>query len=184
MSQSKTKLDYAPVTSGDEYKKQYWDGWENIFIRWFSYLTNGVNVANQWRYFIMILGGGVLVESWKGNIDLSIGLLVVATIIGVPILAILGRWDMFRVTKARSYISTLHGNITQFQSHNMQVLQTRLITSIAEKMGVDINGIETELLDRVKDQEFPRQIGFLKRLIDLSKQTQDKIVRRLIRGRI
>lgn len=133
--------EFKKVDGSAEYLRQYWDGWSNILVRYWTYFMNGVNVVNEWKYIFVLLGVGV----FKSDLVLPWYVLVVGIVIGVPTICLIGRWNIFHANKAKQFIDTNHGNITQFQSHNMQVVRTAMTVAIAEKLGIDVQAIKEEL---------------------------------------
>ena len=130
------KVDWTP-----EYLDQYWNGTENWLVRQWTYFFNGINVVNQGKYLIGLLGLGI----FKSDIVFTWYLLTLGVIIATPIITIVGRWDLFKATKARQFIQGQHGSITQFQSHNMNVTQTALLAALAEKLGVDVEKVKNDI---------------------------------------
>ena len=133
--------DFKKVDSSLEYLNQYWNGPENWFVRIWTYFFNGINVINQGKYLIGLLGLGI----FKSDVTFTWQMLALGVIIGTPIIIIVGRWDMFKATKARQFIQGQHGSITQFQNHNMAVVQTALMAEIAIKLGVDVEKVKEDI---------------------------------------
>lgn len=140
-------MDFKPVNFSTEYANEYWDGMSNLFIRHFSYLRQGLGLVNEAKNYFLIVFGTMWTAEYINffGYKLNSNWILIAGIVGIPILVLIGRWDLFKATKSRQYITTIHGSITQFQGHNMNVFQTLLMKSIAEKMGVDVKRIEEEL---------------------------------------
>lgn len=133
--------EFKKIDASSEYLRQYWDGAANMLVRYKTYFFDGLNLVNEGKYLIGLLGLGI----FKSDIVLKWQVLLVGLVIGLPIITLVGRWNLFFANKARQFITKQHGDIAQFQGHNMQVTQIALLAAIAEKMGVDIEKIKTEL---------------------------------------
>jgi hypothetical protein len=138
-------IDYHPVDFSERFQKEYWYGKENMFIRLFTYLRSGFGLVNEARNYIF----SALAVYWTVKTGDFWGIhenwILLAMFIGIPILVAVGRWDLYRASKARQFITTQHGSIVRFQTHNLQVLQTAILEEMAKKLGVDMEEVEKKL---------------------------------------
>ena len=127
--------------------RRYWEGPSNRFARYFTYWQRGMGWLNEGRLYFYLFGGGLFAAEFIEvfGYKIPVEAIIFAAIIGIPIIIILGRWDLFKFNKAREFVTTQHGSITQYQGFNMTVLNTALMTAIAEKLGVDVNKLKEEL---------------------------------------
>ncbi len=139
--------DFKKVDDSTENLARYWDGPSNRFARYFTYWQRGMGWLNEGRLYFYLFGGGLLASEFIEifGYKIPVELVLVVAVVGIPIIILVGRWDLFKLNKARQFITTQHGNITKFQGHNMQVIQTMLLKALAEKMGVDVKKIEEEI---------------------------------------
>ena len=133
--------DFKKVDNTGEYLREYWDGLENMFVRYWTYFMDGLNVINEAKYLLGLLGIGL----FKSDIVFTWQVLVLVVVVGFSVVCLIGRWNIFRANKAKQYIAGQHGSLTQFQAHNMNVTQTFLLAAIAEKIGVDIEKVKQEV---------------------------------------
>ena len=124
---------FTKVDGSGEFLRKYWEGKENLFVRYFTYFIEGLNVANTGKYVLGILGVGI----FKSDIIFTWWVLLLGVVFGVPALCIIGRWNLFRANKARQFITNQHGNIVQWQDHNMIVAQVELLEILVEKLAPD-----------------------------------------------
>lgn len=130
MTQFKIASQFTKVDDSPEFLRMYWDGPENVFNRYFTYLREGVSLLNEGKYLMGMLGLGIL----NSDIVFSWWMLLVGVLVGVPIVCFIGRWNIFRGNKSRQYISNQHGGVVQWQGHNMVVAQVELLELIARSL--------------------------------------------------
>ena len=133
--------EFQRVQFDEKYARQYWEGPQNLFIRIYAYFREGVGLINEGKYILAFLGLGV----FKSDILFQWWMLTAGVIIGVPVLILVGRWDLYRANKARQFITTVHGSVTQWQGHNMAVEQTRMMAEILEELK-KLNGNKQQCL--------------------------------------
>lgn len=133
--------DFKIIDSTQEYLREYWEGPSNRFVRYWTYFREGLGLLNEGKYILGLLGLGI----FKSDIIFTWQILLSGIIIGVPILCLAGRWNLFHANKARQFITGQHGTLTRFQSHNMQVMQTEVMGAIAIKLGINIEEIKNKL---------------------------------------
>lgn len=122
-------------------RRKYWIGRENFFIRQVTFLRSGLDLLNEAKNYILMLFGAywtVRSMDWWLKTGLSeLWLLMfigIGCVIGLVVLLLVGRWNMFRADKARSYISQQHASPTQYQGHNMQVVSVQLLEEILNQL--------------------------------------------------
>mgnify|MGYP001580363098 CR=1 FL=1 len=144
--------DFKPITFSEEYTQKYWDGSSNRFARYYTYLQRGFGLFNETKNYLLMLFGSywtIKTADYWINFGVSDTWLVtglgILAIIGVGFLLMAGRWDLFKLSKAREFATTQHGSVTQYNSYNMAVFNIALMEAIAKKLGVDVETIKEEL---------------------------------------
>lgn len=109
--------------------KEYLHGKENFAIRIFFYLDNGVGILNQFRNLFL----GIFALYFTLKLDNPLWL-VLMFVIAIPILVIVGYYNVHRMAKVREWLSTkfsTHYGIKQFE---LIEEQTALLKEIKEKI--------------------------------------------------
>lgn len=115
----------------DELGSLYWEGKQNFFIRYWTYLDRGLEMFNKFKYYIGFpLAAGALIPFLADKL----GWLVSLTIVGLPILIIAGRYDMHKISKTRAYVSTIMGDIFQFKPIQLTIEQVNLLKEIRDEL--------------------------------------------------
>src|SRR3990167_6825483 len=122
-------FEFKQVTLSGSFIDEYWDGKINFLARQYAYVERGLSLANQGKYLAALFGLGV----FKSDVVIEGWMLIAGGILTFPLLALIGRWHMFRVSKAQQVLTSKHESLLGFQGHNMQVLSTALLYAIAEK---------------------------------------------------
>lgn len=133
--------EFKQIDGSVEYLRKYWDGPSNMFARYYSYWQRGLGLVNEAKYYLIAIFGGTLLSGFKPDLWMT----VTAAIIAPPIIILAGRWDLYKLSKAREFIQAQHGSITQWNGYNMAVLNIALMTAIAEKMGVDVEKLKKDI---------------------------------------
>lgn len=133
--------DFKPITFSEEYTQKYWDGSSNRFARYYTYLQRGFGLFNETKNYLLMLFGSywtIKTADYWINFGVSDTWLVtglgILAIIGVGFLLMAGRWDLFKLSKAREFATTQHGSVTQYNSYNMAVKQIELLEEINKKL--------------------------------------------------
>lgn len=114
---------YTKITLDNDFTQKYWMGPGNLVARYYAYLQKGFELVNQSKNYFFILFGGywtvrsVEVLGYKLNADA----ILILGLLGLPILAVVGRWYLFRASKSIEYIIAQHGTVTQYNSYNLQI---------------------------------------------------------------
>lgn len=116
-------LEFKPITFTEEYTQKYWEGPTNRFARYYIYLQRGFGLVNEAKNYAFIIFGSVLTVEFVDffGYKISSWWIIVAGIIGIPILLLAGRWDLFKLSKAREFATVQHGSVTRYDSYNMTV---------------------------------------------------------------
>ena len=132
---------------GENLQGEYWEGRINLLVRLWIYLRAGLNQANEFKYLAAaIVGLFIFLRS-----DYGIDNLYVIGALGMlcaPPLMLLGRWQLFRVTKIQDWVSTQHASIFGYTGYNMSVKQTELAAKTVELLE-EIN----RKLDKLKNED-------------------------------
>ena len=119
---------FKPIEFNEETLRQYWEGSSNLFARCYVYLQRGLSLFNETKNYILMLFGTYwtvkTMDYWIGtgysDGFLMAGLGLIASV-GIGFLILIGRWDLFRLSKAREFATTQHGTITKYDGFNMNV---------------------------------------------------------------
>ena len=140
--------EFKPIIFSGETLRKFWDGPSNRFARYYTYLQKGFGIVNEAKNYILILFGTywtIKTMSWwidLGYSDnmLAVGLIIVA-LVGLGFLILIGRWDLFKLSKSREFAMVQHGSVTQFGIYNMTVKnleiqeeQSKLLQEILKKI--------------------------------------------------
>lgn len=138
---------FTKVDDSQENLRRYWEGPSNRFARYFTYWQRGMGWLNEGRLYFYLIGGGVLTSKFITVFGYAIPVewVMIGAAIAIPLIILVGRWDLFTLNKGRQFANTQHGDLTKFQSHNMQVAQTAILAALAEKMGVDVDKLKGEI---------------------------------------
>lgn len=124
--------DFKPIEFDGEFKKQFWEGSSNTFVRYWVYLQKGFEVVNNAKnYFLIIFG-----SFWTAKVIEIFGYrfnpiwTLFAGLIGFPGLILIGRWLLHRAAKPQEFMTTHKATITGYQGFNMQVRQIKLLEEI------------------------------------------------------
>ncbi len=119
----------------DELGQTHWEGKQNYFIRYWVYLDNGLEVFNKFKYYIGFpLAAGALLPFLEGKFAWLVGL----TILGLPILIVVGRYKLQKVDKTMQYVQTISGNLFQFKPMELSLEQVDLLKDIRDKLNENL----------------------------------------------
>ena len=133
--------DFKPITFTEEYTQKYWEGSGNRFARFYTYLQKGFGLVNEAKNYILIVFGTYWtiktmdwwIETNLSDTTLAVGLGITA-IVGIGFLVLIGRWDLFKLSKAREFAMVQHGSVTQYGNYNMQVKTIELQEEILKEI--------------------------------------------------
>lgn len=108
---------------------QYWEGRENMLVRFYIYAQMGLNAVNNLKYLVAaIIALYVVLKLTNPMWMVAIGL------VSIPCLIVLGRWQLYRVNKINEYVTQTKGTVLGYNSYNMQVRTIELLESIDKKL--------------------------------------------------
>lgn len=131
-----TMSEFKPITFDEEYTHKYWDGFRNFFVRQYTYLQRGFSLVNEAKNYILIFLGSL----WTAKAITFFGFTInpnwvtIGAIVGFPCLIVIGRWDLFKASKSREFITNQHGTVTAYNSYNMSVKMVELQELILEEL--------------------------------------------------
>ena len=114
-----------------EYKKiedglaLYWEGNSNLLIRTWTYIKVGLQQANDYKYVAAAIFG--IYYTLKLANPIWIGVMF---IVSLPLLAVLGRWWLYRGQKTSEFVTTTKGSVLGYNSYNIQIQQNELLEEI------------------------------------------------------
>src|SRR3990167_8081502 len=92
--------------------EKYWEGRENYFIRYWTYMERGLSVFNQFKYYIALPYATYYTFEFMKNTEwCALFWIPVMIIGGLPILIIVGRYQLHKINKTTEYVNTISGSI-------------------------------------------------------------------------
>lgn len=118
---------FVPIDN-DSFKPEFWEGPSNIFVRYWVYLSRGLDFINQAKYLIV----GIL--ALYAILKLTDPIWMAAMfIVSIPILTILGRWQLYKVSKTQEFITTTKGAVLGYNSYNINVEILKTLQEIRDR---------------------------------------------------
>lgn len=128
--------EFRPIEFDGEFKKEYWEGKSNAFVRYWIYLNEGFEVVNKAKnYFLIVFGTfwtATAVKIW--GYEINADWILVAGCIGFPLLILVGRWMLYKAAKPQEFMRAYKASILGYTVYNMQVRQVELLESINKKL--------------------------------------------------
>lgn len=121
----------AELKKIDNYIPEYWEGNENILVRLWTYLYRGLDFINQGRYLIIGILGIYALLKFTNPLWMA-GMFIIA----VPILIVLGRWHLYRVSKVQEFVTTIKGSVLGYNSYNVSVEGVELLQGILQELKI------------------------------------------------
>lgn len=123
----------------DELGQKYWEGKENVVIRYITYLRRGNALFNEFKNYLMFIFASYwtvkTAEYWlKLGIPeywLIIGFAILVPI-GLVIFLLLGRYDLHKMGKTTQYVNQITGDIFQFKPMELSIEQVNLLKDIRD----------------------------------------------------
>lgn len=107
-------------------KKLYWDGTLNKVLRFWFYLTKGIDIFNQFRYLFALFLGIYF------TLKLTNGLWLVAMIlVSLPLLILIGYFSVHHVGKVLDWLNVKFS--THYSLHQITLLE-EIRDSLKDKM--------------------------------------------------
>jgi hypothetical protein len=116
-------MEFQPIDK--TFTPKYWNGASNIFVRYWVYLSMGLDFVNQAKYLIVGILGLYAVLKLS-----DIRLMALMFLVSIPILTIMGRWKLYKVSQTQEFITTTKGSVLGYRNYNMQVRQIELLEEI------------------------------------------------------
>ena len=115
----------------DTLGQKYWEGRENLFIRYWTYLDRGLDMFNQFKYYI---GFPLVAAAFIPFLEGKTPWLVALTIVGLPILILAGRYKLHKINKTTEYVNAISGSIFQYKPMELSIEQVNLLKEISNKL--------------------------------------------------
>src|SRR3990167_2978013 len=113
----------------DSLGQQYWEGRENYLLRYWTYLDRGLEVFNKFKYYIGFpIAVGAFFPFMKGHLIWLGGVMV----IGLPILILIGRYQLHKVAKTTEYVNAISGTLFQFKGMELGIEQINILKEIKD----------------------------------------------------
>ena len=114
--------------------KKYWEGHHNRFIRLWEYTQRGLQMVNEFKYFVILIAAGAAFAQKLIPIKLVILVLAIAVPVGITVLIIVGRWQLRKAQKVSEWISTEYGSVLKYNLYNVQVKTLETLEKILNKI--------------------------------------------------
>jgi hypothetical protein len=114
-----------------ELTPKYWEGRENILIRLWIYTQRGLGMVNEWKYLVAGIMAGYVILKFTN----PLWMLVIGAI-SLPILILLGRWQLHKVAKVSEWVGVQHGSVLGYNSYNLQVRTLETLEAILKKLSI------------------------------------------------
>ena len=126
--------EYKKIDESSEMLRAYWEGPSNRFARYYTYLQRGFGLVNEAKNYFLIVFGSIWTAKYISfmGYTVSSNWVIFAGIIGLPVLLLAGRWDLFKLSKSREFATTQHGTVTKYNSYNMAVKQLEILEEVRE----------------------------------------------------
>jgi len=133
--------EFEPITESQENIDRYWEGPNNKFARYFTYVQMGFGLFNDtWKFIATAFTAYWTIKTadyWLkfgiSDLWLTIGILVLSSV-GVVVLGLMGRWQLYKLSKPKEFAVTIKSTITGFNPYNIQVRQVELLEEILNKL--------------------------------------------------
>lgn len=118
-----------------ELGEKHWEGRENYLIRYWVYLDRGLDTFNQFKYYIGFpLAAGAFIPFLADKLSW----LIVLSILGLPVLIVVGRYRLHKVNKTTEYVNAISGSIFQFKPMQLSIEQVSLLKEIRDKLNENL----------------------------------------------
>ena len=108
---------------------EFWEGKQNVFNRYWTYLKKGLDLITEARYLIISILGGYsvlkLTNPWW---------IIVMFIVSIPILTVAGRWYLYKVSRVQEFVTTIKGSVLGYKIYNLSVEKVDLLKQILEEI--------------------------------------------------
>lgn len=113
----------------EDHQPALWQGKQNILIRLFTYAKVGLQQVNDYKY----IGAAIFGIYYTLKLHHWIWLVVMG-VVSVPILILLGRWWLYKGSKASEFVTTQKGSVLGYNQYNIAVRTMELLESIDKKL--------------------------------------------------
>ena len=114
--------------------EKYWEGRENFFIRYFTYMERGLGVFNQFKYYIALPYATYYTFEFMKDYAGALFWIPLMILGGLPILVIIGRYQLQKMNKTTEYVNTISGSIFQYKPMQLSIEQVQLLTEIRDSL--------------------------------------------------
>lgn len=112
-----------------KHREIYWIGHQNKLIRYWIYALRGLQMINEFKYLIAGLISGYVILKLTNPMWM-----VVIGVACLPVLIVLGRWQLKKAQKVDQLVSTELGSVLKFNSYNIQVETLEILEEISKKL--------------------------------------------------
>lgn len=119
-------MNFEPINDG---RPEFWEGAQNVAIRMWTYILTGLAQVNNYKYVAAAIFG--IYYTLKLVNPIWIGVMF---IVSMPLLAVLGRWWLYKGAKTSEYVTTNKGSVIGYRGFNMGVRQIELLEQILNEL--------------------------------------------------
>lgn len=112
----------------EDQQPAFWEGRSNIFVRLITYAKIGVNQINDYKY----IGAAIFGVYYTFKLSNPIWLIVMG-LVSLPLIILLGRWWLYKGSKASEFVTTQKGSVLGYNQFNAQVKIIELLEEIKNK---------------------------------------------------
>ena len=128
----------------DELGNVYWEGSENSFIRYITYLRRGNSLFNEFKNYIIfafasywtVKTSGIWL-SWAVSDSWLLTGFSILIPIGLAIFLLVGRYDLHKMQKTTDYVQTISGSIFKYKPMELSIEQVNLLKEIRDSLKND-----------------------------------------------
>ena len=113
----------------EEQMPEFWEGNQNMLVRYWTYLHRGLDLINQAKYWI----AGVIAMYVMFKLSNPLWMAVMF-ILSTPVLIIVGRWHLYKASKPQEFIIAQKGTVLGYKPYNMQIRQLELLEEILKEL--------------------------------------------------
>lgn len=136
--------EFTPIQESGELLNEYWEGKSNTFVRYYAYAQRGIGLLNEFKYYFIFLFSGYWTVKFTEIVGIRINpaWVVVAGVLGIPVLILIGRWHLYKAQKPIEYVTTMNGSIQKFGMYNMGVRQIELLEDLNKNINQLIESLK------------------------------------------
>lgn len=92
-------------------------------------MSRGLDLVNQAKYLIVGILGLYAVLKLTNPLWMA-----AMFVVSIPVLIVMGRWQLYKVSKTQEYVTVTTGTVLGYAGYNMTVRQIELLEAINAKL--------------------------------------------------